>query len=236
MKTLLQARLGLAGSLLLLSSLAHAGISLGSTRVIFEAPAKEAALVVHNKGAQDVMIQSWLEPGDEVANPDLPFALTPALSRLGTGRQQTLRIFYQGQGLPTDRESVLWLSVQEIPPKTQDENVLQLAVRQRIKLFYRPAGLPGAAADAAKSLTWRLIDRDGKPALEVHNPSAYHVSFIGATLDGGRYKAETRMLAPGATDAFTLTGESGRPTATAVDYQIVNDYGGVTRLNSVLGR
>lgn len=228
MNLMLQARLGLAGGLLLLSSLAHAGITLGGTRVILQAPAKEASIPVKNRGDQDVMIQSWVEAPEGAADKNVPFALTPALSRLGSDKQQMLRIFYQGQGLPTDRESVFWLSVQEIPARPKHENTLQLAVRQRIKLFYRPAGLSGKPEDAGANVAWRLIDHQGKPALEARNPSSYHVSFAGASLDGGRYTAGTRMLAPGATEVFELEGASGRPAATTVDYQIINDYGGVT--------
>lgn len=37
--------------------------------------------------------------------------------------------------LPVDRESVFWLNVKEIPKKSAEENVLQIAVRSRIKLF-----------------------------------------------------------------------------------------------------
>lgn len=231
------ARVGLAGSLLLLSSVASAGITVAGTRLIMDAPAQEASIAVGNPDAQDVMIQSWLESGDgATASADLPFALTPSLGRLAAGKQQMLRIFYQGQGLPTDRESVFWLSVQEIPPKPEDENTLQLAVRQRLKVFYRPAGLPGTPEAAAQQIQWRLIDHAGRPALEARNASAYHVSFVSATLDNGRYKSDTRMVAPGATEVFALNGAAGRPTGARVDYEVVNDYGGIVALSGALGR
>lgn len=231
------ARAALVGSLLMLSSLAQAGITVEGTRVIMSAPAQEAAITVGNPGAQDVMIQSWLEAGDDAAaSADLPFAITPSLGRLASGKQQTLRIFYQGEGLPTDRESVFWLSVQEIPPKAKEENTLQLAVRQRLKVFYRPARLTGTPEAAAQQIQWRLVESAGKPALEARNASAYHVSLVSATLDNGRYKGDTRMVAPGATEIFALNGAAGRPTGATVTYEVVNDYGGVTALSGALNR
>ncbi len=231
-------RVFLASVLLLSSTLAHAGTQLGATRIVLAAPASEASIPVKNTTTSDVMIQSWIEAGENDTS-DVPLAVTPALSRLGGSKQQMLRIFYQGQGLPTDRESVFWLAVQEIPQKSQEENVLQIAVRQRIKLFYRPAGLVGTAEAAATGLHWQLVEQAGRAALQVRNPSAYHVSLAGAALrDGGRdYAAETDMVAPGATRVFPLKDAAGRPSANAtVVYQVVNDYGGQTSLTGALAR
>lgn len=233
-------RVALAGALLACSTLAQAGIQLGGTRAILAAPAKETTLLVKNQGGDDVMIQSWIESENSDADQDVPFAITPALSRLAGSKQQTLRIFYQGQGLPTDRESVFWLSVQEIPQKPKQENVLQIAVRQRIKLFYRPAGLAGKPEDAAGALRWQWTQQGGRKALQVTNPSVYHVSLTSAALqDGAReYAIETSMIAPGATTVLTLKDTpAGEPSAAAkVAFQIVNDYGGVTPMSAPLVR
>lgn len=232
-------RVALAGALLLCASLAQASIQLGATRVVLAAPAHEVTVPVNNKIAQDTMIQSWIEGEDDAAGQDVPFAVTPALSRLGGNQQQTLRIFYQGQGLPTDKESVFWLSVQEIPQKAKGENVLQIAVRQRIKVFYRPAGLEGKPEDAAKALRWQWSTQDGKPALRVSNASSYHVSVTSAALKDGdrRHALQTRMVAPGATVVFPLKDGAARPAANAtVSFQYVNDYGGVDQLDATPSR
>ncbi|PJI52023.1 molecular chaperone EcpD, partial [Methylobacterium radiotolerans] len=56
---------------------------------------------------------------------------------------------HTGEPMPQDKESVFWLNVLEIPPKDKaNQNLLQMAFRSRIKLFYRPAGLKGKAEDA----------------------------------------------------------------------------------------
>ncbi|WP_053270016.1 fimbrial biogenesis chaperone [Pseudomonas chlororaphis] len=241
MKTSLLTRLALASAMTLFASMASAGITLDGTRVVFAAPAKETSVVVRNQDSNDIMIQSWVEPDSSGRATDVPFAITPPLVRLGGNKQQTLRIFYQGQGLPTDKESVFWLAVQEIPQKTKNENALQIAMRQRVKLFYRPANLPDTAENAAKSLQWKLVEQGGKTALSVTNPSAYHVSFSGGTVslrtgkDAGTYTAAAEMLAPGATRIVAIKGSPNvRSGAATVEFDSINDYGGLDRITSKL--
>ncbi|HBP1922600.1 TPA: molecular chaperone, partial [Pseudomonas aeruginosa] len=65
------------GILLLFSTLANAGITLGGTRVVLQAPAKEAAILVRNQASKDVMIQSWVEADNGADNREVPFAITP---------------------------------------------------------------------------------------------------------------------------------------------------------------
>lgn len=67
-----------------------------------------------------------------------PFIITPPLFRLDPGKNNILRIVNTTPGLPQDRESVYWVNVKAIPSKSDDsenKNVLQIAVRTRIKLF-----------------------------------------------------------------------------------------------------
>ena len=86
-------------------------------------------------------------------------------------------MIFSGAQLPTDRESVFWLNVLDVPPSPDnadsgDQNYLQVAFRSRLKLFYRPQGLKGVANDAP-ALRWtRTGDR-----LRVENPSPFHVTL-----------------------------------------------------------
>ncbi|TDV46499.1 P pilus assembly chaperone PapD [Pseudomonas graminis] len=205
---------------LLLAAPAQAGIVLNTTRVIYQAQDKEVSLVVNNSGTADILAQSWLEAQGDTEN--LPFVVTPPLARMAGGARQMIRVIYAGEGLPADRESVFWLNVQEIPQSAKD-NQLQIAIRQRIKLFYRPAALDGDPLDAAKSLQWRV--RDGQ--LEVSNPTPYHVSMIqiearqqGKTL----LTADSRMLAPRQSVQLPLKQLAG---GHAIDLRFIsiNDFG-----------
>ena len=95
-------------------------------------------------------MQSWVN-ADLEGNVKAPFTVTPPLFRLNGGKENTLRVVKTAQALPEDRESVFWLSVKTVPPEAEGKgNHLQIAVRTRIKLFYRPASLVGLPEEAAK--------------------------------------------------------------------------------------
>lgn len=228
------AGLALAMLALCFSAAADAAINLSGTRVVLAAPAKEASLLLQNASAEDFMLQAWVEAD---ATGEAPFAITPALDRLRGGQQKALRILYYGEGLPTDKESVFWLNVREIPQKPKDENVLQIAVQQRLKLFYRPAGLPGKAEDAAKELKWELSGKNGKTLLEVANPSRFHVSFASVTVRKGTevYTAPIDMVAPGSSVVAELPGlaEGVLSGELKVEFQVIGDFGGMTKHVSV---
>lgn len=209
---------------------ARAGIVLNTTRVIYQGQDKEVSLGVHNSGAGEILVQSWLEPYDPAVNTpqtglsDLPFMVTPALAPLPGDGKQLLRVIYAGNGLPTDRESVLWLNVQEIP-RTAAENTLQIAIRQRIKLFFRPPGLRGEAMQAAQNLQWRVT---GGQTLEVFNPGPYHVSMLGIGVrQGSRVLAsqDSQMIAPQQRWRLPLKPRSGAQPL-ELNFVSINDFGG----------
>lgn len=203
---------------------AMAGISLSSTRLIFDGKHKEAGITVRNNGA-DVLIQSWVDTDSYVAS--VPFAVTPPLVRVSDGEQQMLRVIYEGTGMPGDRESVVWLNVQEIPQSAKTTNTLQLAVRQRIKLFFRPAGLKDNAYQAPTELTWRVLERAGKSLLVVNNPGLYHVSIADITVQSGaagEHPFDSLMIAPGEQKEFVLKQLHAAGSLRLL-FSSINDYG-----------
>lgn len=217
---------------------AHASVTLNTTRVVFDGKHKEASLEAHNRGNSEILLQTWLDTGGTAANEGAPlvFAATPPLSKVGAGGRQSLRILYQGSGMPTDRESVLWLNVQEIPQASAKENVLQLAVRQRIKVFYRPAGLPGKANDAPGLLRWQLFDSGSAVVLRAENPSVYHISMATLDLTGAGYSSAmegTTMLAPGETRHIAIRPVN-QNASLSLRFNSINDYGGQTAYQAAL--
>lgn len=195
---------------LLLCSQAQAAITLSSTRVVFEGNKKEANVTVRNLGSDEILVQSWLDsstPGTTSAS--IPFAVTPPLAHMAADSRQILRILFKGAGVPTDKESVFWLNVQEIPKAAEGENILQLAVRQRIKFFYRPAGLPGTAKQAPEDVTWSVASEGKNSTLIIKNPTAYHVTFTDLQIKGSastREPVSNFMLAPGETKNVNMPG------------------------------
>lgn len=130
-----------------LGNIANASIVLDGTRVVYPAGKKEVTVTVSNQNNNPVLIQSWIDSGnpDDAASQNTPFILTPPINRIDAGKAQTLRISYLGSAtLPTDRESVFYLNVLEVPAKAKDmdeKSKLNIAFRSRIKLFYRPNDL-----------------------------------------------------------------------------------------------
>lgn len=216
---------------------ALADIILSGTRIVYNEAQKNATIRLENKGSRPALTQSWLDDGNQNADPstiNLPFNATPPVSRIEAGRGQTVKItFTGGHALPKDRESIYWFNVLEVPPKMKDEdvnekNLLQLAFRTRIKMFYRPAGLDGNASEAPHKLQWRLQQKAGKPVLHVTNPTGYFVSFnkVETNVNGRKYVASSSMVAPKAEADFAIPGLSGTPGKASVNYMAINDFGG----------
>ena len=145
---------------------AHAAIVITGTRVIYPAESREVNVRLSNVENRPVLVQAWLDEGNPAASPDqiqVPFVLLPSVFRVEPRRGQSLRIMFTGADLPQDRESVYWLNVLEIPPKpahAEDRNMIQLAFRTRIKLFYRPTGLYDDPTSVRSQLKWTFASND----------------------------------------------------------------------------
>ncbi len=92
---------------------------------------------------------------------------------------------FNGSRLPQDRESLFWFNLLDIPPEPKNgktDNYLQLAIRSRIKLFYRPAGVAAEKIAAEKALSWALAPTGN--GLRVSNASARYITIDSITLNG----------------------------------------------------
>jgi chaperone protein EcpD len=218
------------------ASIAHASVVIGGTRVVFPAQDGEVTVRLTNDNASPALIEAWIDRGDPHSTPDkvdVPFLITPPLFRMEPHKDQSLRIIATPATLPADRESLFWLNVLEIPPKPTGaqfagKNLLQFAIRSRLKFFYRPANLPGDVAKAPAAVTWKAVPDGHGYALEVRNPTAYHITIIKASLSvGGKpYAAETGMVDPLGTLRLPIKELTQAPApGTPVAYDIVNDYG-----------
>lgn len=215
----------MTGLFWLVSSNAQASIQLSTTRLIFEGGAREASVTVRNKG-ETRLIQSWLDK-DKPEQPVPPFAVTPPLAKLEKEGQQLLRVHYAGQGLQQDRESMYWLAVQEIPQKAQGANVVQFAVQQRIKVFYRPSGLAGKASEAPRALTLTLANGQ----LTLSNPTPFFINL--ASVEAGGKGLGGEAIAPfGQLSLPASQLQANGP----LELTIVNDYGAHQRWQGQLSQ
>jgi chaperone protein EcpD len=216
-------------------------VTIGSTRVIYPGDAREVSVRITNQGTgAPSLVQAWLDAGDARAGPDeqkTPFSLTPPLFRLNAAAAQSLRLAYTREPLPQDRESLFWLNVLEIPPRpdTGDgKNYLQLTVRSRIKLFFRPRGLGGDVAGSAARVVWTVTPRpEGGAVLHLANPSPHYLTFSQISIGEDRTPIKGLMVEPMGAAEVELAGAA--PAAGAkVAWTLVNDYGAGTDGTSVL--
>lgn len=238
MKSLICAfRAGLI-ALCLYAASAHASVVIGGTRVVFPARDGEVTVRLTNEGDRPALIEAWIDRGNPQSTPDkvdVPFLITPPLFRMEPHRDQSLRIIATPAPapLPSDRESLFWLNVLEIPPKPTGaemagKNLLQFALRSRLKLFYRPAQLSGDPIKAPELVTWTVVADGQGYALDVHNPTRYHITFVKLSLKvGGKlYTADAGMVKPLGTLRLAVKGLTQAPApGTPIAYEIINDYG-----------
>ena len=219
----------LFAALLLLSPMlpAQAGIVINGTRVIYPAERREVTLQLNNTGEHPALVQSWIDSGktdSQPASEKAPFVILPPVARVDAGRSQTLRIMYGGAPLATDRETLYWLNVLDIPPEldgAQSKNYLQFAVRSRLKFFFRPKGLKGDPAKAASQLTWQLDKARG--VLRVENPTPYHVTLDRIQLAG--QPLPSGMVKPFAHLELSLPAKATPELPATLQFANINDYG-----------
>lgn len=236
MNTTFLKRLSLACTAAMAIGAAHASVIITGTRVIYPSEEKEVTVKLNNDGTVPALVQTWIDDGDpstEAQTKAMPFTLTPPVFRLDPAKGQTLRMMYTQDPLAQDRESVYYLNVLEIPPRAKAEdgrNILQMAFRSRIKIFFRPKGLEGDANDAPAKVTWSVVQAaEGKGyALQADNPTPFHVNVTKTSIEAGgkTYESAPGMVEPFSKRSFALEGLTAQPPAPLrVQYETVNDYG-----------
>jgi len=168
---------------------------------------------------------------DNAANP-APFVVNPPIFRMTAHTDQMVRLRLVGdESLPADRESVFYLNftqVPALPDDQQDANRLVVLLQSRVKLFYRPRGLPAHDLSCA---SLRLV-YDGD-AVQVTNTSAYHVVVSRAEMLTGDGTGDTalplaraQMLAPFAQTRWQLAAQADTSVPSPpVRLWLRNDYG-----------
>lgn len=174
----------------LLTANGHAGIMIGGTRFIYhEENEKGLSFLVKNSDDSPYLIQTKISPDNTQGNSiqqALPnsglanFVATPPLLPLRKKQENYIRVIRTEGKLPNDRESLFQLSITAIPSGRPTGNDLQLAIRSRYKLIYRPSGLKGEPNQAYQQLRWQ---RHGD-SVTVENPTPYYVTLFQMNING----------------------------------------------------
>jgi len=188
---LLNAPLALLLAVAVIASDAQAAFAIRGTRVIYDESQGEASVQIsHATGQNPALMQTWIDDGDPHSQPgqqSVPFILTPAVALLKPGATQVVRVLRIGE-LPSDKESLFFFNVLEVPPDASDrraagESFVQFAMQARLKFFYRPRGLQPAIGRAPDLLRFSTATgADGKFAVRITNPTPYHITFTELAL------------------------------------------------------
>ncbi len=216
------------------SNTTEAALTLNADRLVYNESDGDANISVHSDEDRAYLIQSWLDTGDSTAKNNLPFVVTPPLFRLAPKSDNVIRIVYLGKGLPTDRETLLWLNVKGIPglndAESSVENRMVLAVNNRIKFFFRPLGLKGDPAVAAQNVQWKKMGN----TVTVTNQSPFNLVLNNITID--REKLPVSVV-----DNNTVIPAFGSKSyrlkhtpagSGSVTWEALNDYGVTSKLFS----
>ncbi|QXO64987.1 fimbria/pilus periplasmic chaperone [Morganella morganii] len=219
-------------AVLLASAQSHAAIALDRTRVIFNGAEKSVSLNVSNMNKElPYLAQGWIEDqnGQKVSS---PLVVLPPVQRIEPGDKSQVKIqsLPAIAALPQDRESVFYFNLREIPPRSNRQNVLQIALQTRIKLFYRPQAIYASQTDLTNPWQEKITLTRRGDRYEVNNPTAYYVTIVdalsglgGKSLDG----FSPLMVAPKSQGTLGLSA-SALGSAPVLSY--INDYGGRPQL------
>lgn len=167
----------------------YAGLVTSSSRIIYYEGDREKSFVIANINEYPIVVQTWFDDGR--GDPDqvkAPFIILPAVFRMQTQGIQSLRIFYTGNALPRDRESVFWLNLYEVPGIKKDtikedeknQAKLEFAMNTQLKIFYRPKNLKKLEPnEIIKKLKFEIKNEDNQTFLVCENSSPYYISFSG---------------------------------------------------------
>lgn len=212
----------LPGALLFQPAYATGGVGLTSTRLIYPMSSEEEKIGVINTSLNNAfLVQSWVT--DMQGKKSNDFAITPPLFVLKPGSEGTLRISKTAiHPLPTDRESIYYLSSKAIPStdsaKSKDKNTLQIATQTNIKLFIRPESITLSRKDALKLIHCKSTGS----TLDISNQSPYYITMVN--IRHGKSQLKDIMVPP-----FTTSSEpDGSHQSNKITFQTLDDFGALT--------
>ncbi|HBT4721648.1 TPA: molecular chaperone [Klebsiella quasipneumoniae subsp. similipneumoniae] len=208
---------------------------INRTRIILSEQNKDVTFSVFNDGDLPALMQLWSDRDNLLDRPEtikMPFLITPPVFRLDAKKSRTVRLqlLQEHKVLPQNVESLFWLNVLEVPPKRAapgSSNLLQMAFRTRIKLFYRPASVRKASLEkGVKQLTATQISCGHAQCLRLKSTSPLHITLLNITLVNGTKISnlpQDGMIAPLSSLDIPLPAAHRDTALKAVTW--VDDYG-----------
>ncbi|HDW2448442.1 TPA: fimbria/pilus periplasmic chaperone [Escherichia coli] len=211
--------LGMSLVLMMTCQSAMASLAADQTRYIFRGDKDALTITVTNNDRERTFGgQAWV---DNIVEKDTrpTFVVTPSFFKVKPNGQQTLRIIMASDHLPKDKESVYWLNLQDIPPALEGSGIA-VALRTKLKLFYRPKALVDGRKGAEEGIS--LQNRpDGRTMLVNTTPYIY---AIGSLLDSSGKKIATDNDTAQKLLMF-MPGDEVQVKGNVVKVESLNDWG-----------
>ncbi|WP_213637617.1 fimbria/pilus periplasmic chaperone, partial [Providencia rettgeri] len=158
----------------------NAALSLDRTRLIFNGNEESVEVTVTNNDKKSpYLIHSWVENanGEKINE---PLVALPPIQRIEAGNKTLIRLrgLANIQNLPQDRESLFFLNIREIPPKSNNKNALQFALQTRIKIFYRPENIVIRKSTLETPGTQNITISKEKNKFKIFNPTDYNINMV----------------------------------------------------------
>lgn len=214
----------------LLAGSAQAAVSINRTRVIFPGDEKVVVRGVYNFDTKNpYLVQAWVSDAQDNKLDGGPLMVLPPVMRIEANGKNQMRI----QAMPganllrQDRETLFYLHILEIPPKSELANTLQLAQETRMKLFYRPTGLKeGVMNGENPQINKVTITKNAETGLaQINNPTPYYLSVSDIQKEKGGKPVEgfkPVLVPPMDATSLSLTPEQ-LGMHPVINY--INDYG-----------
>lgn len=204
-------------------STAHAAVTLDRTRIIFNGDQPSINITVRNDNSeQPYLAQSWLENSSEQKLEAGPIIATPPIQRMEPKSSSLVRLSTTPTiaKLPQDRESLFYYNLREIPPKSSEAGVLQIALQSRVKLFYRPEGI---VAQSKTEWVKQITLTRTATGYTLNNPTPFYLTIIG--LENSKQQSQESdfdaVMVPPKSNQEIKSAKYSTPYLT-----YINDYGG----------
>lgn len=155
---------------------------------------KATELWLENRGQATTLMQvrvlKWQQiNGQEQFQTQQEVLASPPMVRVEPGKKQLIRLIKQTPP-PAGQEAAYRVLLDEIPgpPQPGEEQVgVSFQMRYSVPLFVYGSGLN--AADTRPQLSWKLVNKEGKQAIEIVNRGNGHARMSNVTI-GGRSVAD----------------------------------------------
>lgn len=167
----------------LLLNIAFSQINVDKTRIILDHSQTNTEIIMLTNASKTApfLAQSWIEDVDGTKI-EGPLMALPVIMRINPSQSKQVRISLVGgtAQLPTDRESLFFFNVMGIPPanNTSGRNSIELAIKTKLKVFYRPKGLPKYTS---LEVIQQVRVEKHRGGFSLQNPSPYNVVVYGVS-------------------------------------------------------